>query len=113
MNRYTWILLRAYLPATVLLLVAIGAMVWTSVAVNVDALGSWVRVLKWLPPVALLAALVFAGIATLRMWRWQRGDAPTCAGCKGPLGRLHQGRAGAYRDCIACGQRQDEQVTAS
>ena len=108
MNRYAWILLRAYLPATVLLLVAIGTMLWISVAGNVDMLSGWVSFLRWLPPVALLAALVAAAVATLRMWRWQRGDAPTCAACKGPLGRLHHGRAGDYRTCVACGARQDE-----
>lgn len=107
MNRYTWLLLRSYLPAAVLLLVAVGAMVWTSVAGNVDALGNWVQVLRWVPPIALLAALVLGGIATLRMWRWQRGDAPTCASCKGPLGRLHQGRDGGYRQCLGCGRQQD------
>ncbi len=113
MNRYTSILLRAYLPAAVLLLVAIGAMLWISVAGNVDFLNDWIGVLRWLPPIALIAALVMAAVATLRMWRWQREDAPTCAACAGPLGRLQHGRNGDYRRCMACAAIQDEQATAS
>lgn len=111
MNRYAWILLRAYLPAAVLLLVAVGTMAWISLAGNVHMFRGSVPVLRWLPPLALLAALVAAAVATLRMWRWQRGDAPSCAACKGPLGRLHRDDGGQYRRCVACGRRQDEPAT--
>ena len=113
MNRYTSILIRAYLPAAVLLLVAIGAMVWTSVAVNVNMFSGWVGVLRWLPPIALLAALVMGVVATLRMWRWQRADAAKCAGCAGSMGPLQHGPNGDYRSCMACGAVQDEQATAN
>lgn len=106
MNRYGWILLRAYLPAAAALVFAIAFMFWTSVADNVSVLSGWVPWLKWLPPLALLVSLVSGGIATLRMWRWQRGELPTCAGCKGPLGRLRHGSQGNYRKCLACGGRQ-------
>lgn len=113
MNRYTSILLRAYLPAAALLLVSIGAMVWTSVAGNIQFLNGWVGALRWLPPIALLAALVLAAVATLRMWRGQRGDGSSCASCGGAMGRLQHGRDGAYRSCTSCGAVRDEQPTDS
>lgn len=106
MNRYGWILLRAYLPAAVALVFAIAFMFWTSVASNVDALNGWVPWVKWLPPLALLVALVSGGIATVRMWRWQRGESSVCANCQGPLGGLRRGPHGDYRKCLACGARQ-------
>lgn len=113
MNRYTSILFRAYLPAAVLLLVSIGAMVWTSVAGNVQFLNGWVGALRWLPPIALLAALVMAAVATLRMWRGQRGDVSPCASCGGAMGRLQHGRESDYRSCTSCAAVRDEQATAS
>ena len=108
MNRYGWILLRAYLPAAAALVFAAAFMFWTSVAGSVDGLNQWVPWLKWLPPLALLVALASGGIATLRMWRWQRGEAPVCASCEGPLGGVRHGPQGDYRKCLACGRRQAE-----
>ncbi len=113
MNRYTSILFRAYLPAAALLLVSIGAMVWTSVAGNIHFLNGWVGVLRWLPPIALLAALVMAAVATLRMWRGQRADVAPCASCAGPMGGLERGRGGDSRSCMSCGAGLDEQATGS
>lgn len=108
MNRYGWILLRAYLPAAAALVFTIAFMLWTSVAGSVNALNTLVPVVKWLPPLALLVALVSGGIATVRMWRWQRGQSPVCAGCQGPLGRVRHGPRGDYRKCLACGGKQAE-----
>lgn len=106
MNRYGWILLRAYLPAAAALIFAVTFMGWTSLAGNVNALSGWVPWFKWLPPLALLVALVSGGIATVRMWRWQRGESSGCASCQGPLGRLRRGPQGEHRKCLACGSRQ-------
>lgn len=106
MNRYAWMLFRAYLPALVCLAVAVGGMVWTSALGSMDVSRNLVLYAKWIPPVALLAALVSGGIATLRMWRWQRGEEPACAGCGGALGRVQHSASGDYRKCLACGSKQ-------
>ena len=109
MNRYGWMLFRAYLPALACLAVATGAMVWTSLLGSMEPSRHLVLYSKWIPPIALLAALVSGGIATLRMWRWQRGTTPACTGCGGPLGRVHASPMGDYRKCLACGGRQTTQ----
>ena len=106
MNRYGWMLLRAYLPALVALVLAILCMLWTSFFGSVRALGALVPYAKWLPPLFLLAALVAGLWATLGLWRWQHDQAPKCAGCGGPLGRLRHGAYGDTRKCLACGSRQ-------
>ena len=106
MNRYGWMLLRAYLPALVALVVAIACMLLTSLVGSVAMLRALVPYAKWLPPLFLLAALVAGLIATLGLWRWQRDQAPRCAGCGGPLGRLRHGATGDTRKCLACGNRQ-------
>lgn len=107
MNRFGWMVLRAYLPAAVSLLLAMGAMLWTSLSASIVSLRDLLPVVKWIPPFALLAALISGGIATLRMWRWQHGKTPICA-CGGPLGRVRHGSAGDYRRCLACGGKQAE-----
>lgn len=106
MNRYGWMLLRAYLPALVALALAILCMLWTSLFGSVAALSALVPYAKWLPPLFLLAALVAGLWATLGLWRWQHDQAPKCAGCGGPLGRLRHGAHGDTRKCLGCGSRQ-------
>ena len=61
MNRYGWMLFRAYLPALVALAVALGAMVWTSLLGSMEPARHLVLFSKWIPPIALLAALIGAG----------------------------------------------------
>ncbi len=103
MNRFGWMVLRAYLPAMVALLLAMAAMVWTSLLGQQVTAPALAVLLRWLPPLALLAALVAGAIATLRMWRWQHGQTPVCRGCGGLLGKLRHGAQGDYRKCLACG----------
>jgi len=103
MNRYAMILLRAYLPAGIALLAAVGLMLWTSIVGSVDLLKSWVPTVKWLPPLALLVAVVSGGIATTRMWRWQRDGAPVCQECGQALERIRVGLGVGQRRCRGCG----------
>ena len=102
MNRYAMILLRAYTPAGIALLAAVGLMVWTSIVGSVDPLKSWVPMVKWLPPLALLAAIISGGIATTRMWRWQRDGAPVCQACGRALERVRTGPDVGQRRCREC-----------
>ena len=110
MNRYGWMLVRAYLPALMALVLAVVCMLWTSLFGGVAMLHALVPYATWLPPVFLLAALVTGLIATLRLWHWKNGKAPRCAGCGGPLGRLHHGAQGDYRKCLACGGKQTQNL---
>ena len=106
MNRYGWMLLRAYLPALVALVLAVASMLWTSVLGTTSLLHGLVPYAKWLPPVFLVAALGAGLATTLRLWRWQHDQAPKCTGCGGPLGRLQRSVQGDTRKCLACGSRQ-------
>jgi len=103
MNRYSRILLRAYLPAALALACAVALMWLTSLLGSIDATRSWVPVAKWLPLLALLAALLSGTLATWRTWRWQRGGAKVCAACGGPLDSVHRGADGPWQRCQSCG----------
>jgi hypothetical protein len=106
MNRYGWMVVRAYLPALAALVAAVVCMLWTSLFRSVDGLRVFTPYMKWLPPVFLLAALVTGLIVTLRLWNWKTGKAPQCAGCGGPLSRIQHGAQGDFRKCLACGGKQ-------
>lgn len=106
MNRYGWMVVRAYLPALIALALAVVAMLWTSVFGNSHSLNVLVPYAKWIPPFALLAALIAGLFSTLRLWRWQSGKDTTCSGCGGPLGRVHHAAQGDYRKCLACRGKQ-------
>lgn len=102
MNRYGWMVVRAYMPALAALLLAVIAMFWTSTLGNTGALKGLVPYAKWIAPIALLAALLGGGIATARLWRWKRGQVPVCKRCGGPLAKLRHGAC----KCRSCGIRQ-------
>lgn len=106
MDRFGWMIVRAYLPALGALVLAVLAMGWTSLFGNIGTLHVVVPIVKWLPPLFLLAALGAGLVATLRLWRWKSGKLPTCAGCGGPLGRVRHGVSGDTRKCQACGHVQ-------
>lgn len=100
MNRYAWMVVRMYLPAVV----ALGVALVTTIATSF--FGSTAE-LNGLAPISMLVALVSGGIATLRMWNWQSGKTPRCAGCGGPLSRVHHAADGAYCTCLACHGRRE------
>lgn len=106
MNRYGWMVVRAYLPSLIALALAVLAMLWTSLFNHSATLNALVPYAKWVPPFALLAALLAGLFSTLRLWRWKSGKAPRCRGCDGALGRLHHSPKGDYRKCLACGGKQ-------
>ena len=108
MNRYGWMVLRAYLPALIALALAVLAMVGTSLFHHNATPNGLVVYAKWIPPFALLAALVAGLLSTLRLWHWKNGKTPRCRGCDGPLGRLHHDPKGDYRKCLACGGKQQD-----
>ena len=104
-HRLGRMLLMAYLPAVVALAATIACMVWLAVLGNdADKAMLW-GATHWLPLVGVVLAVVFGLAATLRLWRWQKGDtAQACTGCGGLLGRRREGPEGPYRQCLACGR---------
>jgi hypothetical protein len=107
MGREGWIFLRAYAHAVALLGLAVLVMVLLGGLRAIPLLAGMFDVLRWVPiAIAGGACLLVCG-ASYRLWRWQRGDGPSCASCGGPLGHERQGRAdrgGVFRACYACGK---------
>lgn len=107
MGREGWILLRAYLPAVAIFVMALlitiplGGLRYSPLA------GGIFSVLRWVPVAMISVAFLLFGSASYRLWQWQRGNGPSCVTCGGPLGREREGRAnrgGAFRCCYACGK---------
>jgi len=96
---------RMYLPTLACLLLAFAS-TWllTDAAPSTFAhpLGD---ALRWMPYGLLALAALLGVIASVRLLRWESGDALIC-GCGGLLGGEHAGRWGTYRTCAACGRRQ-------
>ena len=95
---------RMYLPTLACLLLAFAS-TWllTDAAPSTSAhpLGD---ALRWMPYGLLGLAALLGVIASVRLLRWETGDALIC-GCGGLLGGERQGRFGSYRTCPACGQK--------
>ena len=94
---------RMYLPTLACLLLAFAS-TWllTSAAPTtfVHPLGD---ALRWLPYGLLGLAVLLGLVASLRLLRWETGDALICS-CGGLLGSERQGRFGVYRKCGTCGR---------
>ncbi len=106
MDRWNWMALRAYAPAVVTLLVAVGSSVVVSGWQSHPLLAGYVQIGRWVPLVALGATVCLWVAPTYRLVRWHQNKGPTCPKCGGPLGHERIGHArmgGAYRRCYACG----------
>lgn len=104
MTRMHRMAFRMYLPTLACLLLAFAS-TWLlpgwGQSAYLTALGD---ALRWLP-YGLLGLAVLLGIfASLRLMRWETGDALICS-CGGLLGGEREGRFGAYRTCMACGRK--------
>lgn len=103
MTRMHRIALRIYLPTLACLLLAF-AFTWVLSGATQDTQGGELfNALRWLPHALTGVALVLGAVASLRLRRWEAGDALICA-CGGLLGSERDGRFGRYRTCIACGR---------
>lgn len=106
MDRWDWVSLRAYGPASLVLLAAVVSMPILWSWQTIPLLAGVVAVARWVPFVALVVASGLAIDATFRLVQWQRGAHPSCPKCGGPLGHERPGyvqMGGAYRPCYACG----------
>jgi hypothetical protein len=107
MERWNWVVVRAYGPAAFALLVAVASVVVLSQWQASPLLAGFVVVGRWVPLLALVATVALVVAPTYRLWKWERGDSVGCPRCDGPLGHERIGQArmgGAYRRCYACGK---------
>ena len=101
MDRWSWMLLRAYAPTIVSLVLAI---VVTTAIGRIDAtplLAALLSPAKWIVLAALGFAVAHGGWMTYRLWRADRGEGFICD-CGGLLSPEIHGRYGPYRKCMAC-----------
>lgn len=107
MGREGGMLLRAYWPAAALFGLALLVTVPLGGLRASPLAAGMFDVLRWGPVAITGAALLAFGVASYRLWRWERGQGPACVTCGGPLGGEHEGRTnrgGAFRRCYACGK---------
>jgi hypothetical protein len=107
MGRDGWMLLRAYLPAGLWLGAALLATAVLAGLGDSPITASLFTTLRWVPIGMAGWAFLLFGSASYRLWQWEKGAAPACNRCGGPLGREWEGRSdrgGAFRQCLACAQ---------
>lgn len=107
MNRECWMLVRAYWPTVALFGLAFLMTVTLDSPGNSSLVTGVFSVLYWAPIILIGGAFLLLSAASYRLWRWERGEGPSCMTCAGPLGHEREGRAnrgGAFRRCYACGK---------
>ena len=103
MTRMHWMAFRMYLPTLACLLLAFAS-TWVLSGRGQSAyLAPLGDALRWLPYGLLGIAVVLGIVASVRLMRWETGDALIC-GCGGLLGTERVGRFGVYRRCVGCGR---------
>lgn len=105
MDRWGWMALRAYVPAAFALVAGLVSAWVVSHLPAGSLIAGMLAPLRWVAPIAFLAAVGLSLLATYRLLQWERGSAPTCH-CGGLLGRERPGIRGRgdYRRCLACGR---------
>lgn len=106
MERGNWVAVRAYGPAASLLVLAAICAALLPAWLQHPLLAGLESMARWVPGVLVAAGLGMMGVATYRLYQWERGAGHGCPHCDGPLGPERAGRArmgGAYRRCHACG----------
>lgn len=107
MDRWTLMVIRMYSPALGALVVGMFLMLPLGMIRESQLLSGIYAVDRLAPAAALVASVILGLIATVRLWRWDRGGLLVCE-CGGLLGRERPGRFGAYRKCLACGRNMNE-----
>jgi hypothetical protein len=104
MTHMHWMAFRMYLPTLACLLLAFAS-TWLlsgwEQSVYLAPLGD---ALRWVPYGLLGLATLLGVVASVRLMRWESGDALICR-CGGLLGGEREGRFGAYRKCMGCGRK--------
>jgi hypothetical protein len=107
MSREVWIALRAFGPAIVPFVMALAFLVPLGATRASPMVAAIFDILRLASLATGVVAAWLIGAAAYRLWRWERGDGPSCIMCDGPLGHERIGRSnrgGAFRRCYACGK---------
>lgn len=107
MRREAWMAVRAYGPAVVLIAGALPLLTLLGAAQTSPIAAGLIGILRLASYATGMVAVWLIGTATYRLWRWERGEGPSCVTCDGPLGHERIGRpsrGGAFRRCYACGK---------
>lgn len=105
MQRGNWVVVRAYGPATSLLVLAALCVAMLSAWPQSPLLAALESMARLVPVGLMAVSLGLMAMATYRLYQWERGHGHDCDHCGGPLGRERAGRTrmgGAYRRCYAC-----------
>ena len=104
MTQLHWMAFRMYLPTLACLLLAFAS-TWLLTSAEPAAFAPPLGdALRWAPYALLGLSVLLGVVASVRLLRWDTGDALIC-GCGGLLGGERAGRFGTYRTCAACGRR--------
>lgn len=106
MDRWYWMYIRAYAPASGLILAAVVIAMALARLQAHPIFDGLVSIVRWLPLALLAGAVLHMAWVTYRLWQAHHGNGRLCE-CGGLLGGEHDGRAdraGAYRRCYACGK---------
>ncbi len=106
MERGNWVVVRAHGPAVLLLIFAAICLAMLSAMPPHPVLAGLQSMAFWVPVGLVTAGFGMMGMATYRLYQWERGSGHDCSHCGGPLGFERAGHArmgGAYRRCYACG----------
>lgn len=101
MDRWNWMAVRAFAPATFALVVAFVSMWVISGWQSSPYLVGMFATARWIPVAALAFATVHGAWVGYRLWQAERGEGLLCD-CGGLLGAEWDGRYGPYRRCLAC-----------
>jgi len=108
MDRWTWMMVRMYMPALGALALGLLLMLPLGVLRESPFLAGVYAMARWLPALAIALSVALALVAALRLWRWDQGRSASVCECGGLLGRERLGGFGAYRKCLACNRNVNE-----
>lgn len=108
MDRWAWMIVRMYAPATGALVMGLLLMLPLGTIRESQLLAGIYALARWAPALAIAASVILGLIATVRLWRWDQGRSQRVCECGGLVGRERSGRFGAYRKCLACNRNVNE-----
>lgn len=108
MDRWHWMVVKVYAPGSGMLVLSFLVTLPASMLQASPVLAGIGDLLHWASLACTAAAGLLLGLATYKLWRWDRGEAVLTCDCGGLLGGERDGRHGVYRRCLACGTKINE-----
>lgn len=104
MNRWTFMVIKAYIPAFFAFSLAFGAKLFANRALESSYLMGFYSPISWASVAIFGIGVMWALYISIQLWRWSEGKGDSCH-CGGMLGAVRDGIRGRsdYRKCMACG----------